>query len=813
MSTNAGTISGKLTLDANQFKAELQAGAAAARQSGEQIARDLGTAGQKVRDQYGRFVKQGMDDAAGSTRGMAREIASLVSEAQRGQGVMAGFVGGITASLSNAAISSLRSAAGEVASFVASSVKLAAQNEQTAISFEVLTGSAEAGRALMAEIREFAEATPYGSAEIANAAKQLLAFGVGARDAVPTMRRLGDVSAALNIPLGEMAYLYGTTRVQGRLFTQDLNQFTSRGIPLIGELAKQFGVAESEVKSLVESGAVGFPEVEKAIAAMTSEGGRFFGMMDRQSQSAMGLWSTLQDTIDSVKRSLGEGLIQDDGGKQIIKDLIAEAEKLKPLFADAGKALAVALKEAMPAMRELLSTATAILKLASGQVEKEQLANATPQALGGYIRESSPHLTEADNVANAEAVIKAAQAAQAGIQGVISAGAGQGMDKGAYDKLNASRGNLNAMGELQIELDNLNRLKANGEAFDPERMRQLNEKVASLSEAVASAQGLLNNTVANPAWVTNSFSDFSQESWDKMRDAAKEGAAGTSRGLDGIRERVAAGRVKAQDQRTKSAAMNEDHDAEHMAGNAPPPTAKKIKADEKAENVEPKAESDLAGAGLTGIRADERDRRSAGLSRRRPLEGPSVLDRFGNEDGRSPLSPDEESQRDRMRTLDDRDAADRQGRRVATGADGTAKVPGRAERRPNRRRGRRREGRRVMPSLDLVSYQQAVDVTEATTTYQVHQYAGADPLMTRQKKTLKIVSQSGRGVAWQKRLVPPAPLFPNNLIEQPKVEHSRIDICHWQTTWHYLMAVAAGEAVPIESACSPPTNPTFEVAT
>jgi len=52
--------------------------------------------------------------------------------------------------------------------------------------------------------------------------------------------------------------------VQGRLFGEDINQLTGRGIPVIQELAKQFGVSESEVKKLVEQGKVGFPAATRS---------------------------------------------------------------------------------------------------------------------------------------------------------------------------------------------------------------------------------------------------------------------------------------------------------------------------------------------------------------------------------------------------------------------------------------------------------------------------------------------------------------------------------------------------------------------
>jgi hypothetical protein len=579
MAANAGELKAKLGLDKSQFDAALQAAPGQARSAGAAIATSLGQAAQAGQT-MGR-------DVSGGAREAARGLGELAAEGQRANSILTGVISGITSSLTNTATNMVSGAVSGIKNFVAESVLLAAQNEQTAISFEVLTGSAETAKTLMEEIRVFAEATPYGSAEIANAGKQLLAFGVGAKDVVPTLRRLGDVSSALNIPLGEMAYLFGTTRVQGRLFTQDLNQFTSRGIPLIAELAKQFGVAESEVKNLVESGAVGFADVEKAIASLTSEGGRFFGMMDRQSQSALGLWSTLEDTIDGLKRSLGEGLIKDDGGKQLLKDLIEEAEKLKPIFADAGRALAGALEAALPAIRELLKTATAILDLASGQVEKKKLANATPAEIADKVAATGTDGTTQDAIKTADAVARAAGSAREGIEGVIAAGVGQGMDGDLIKRLSELRAKLVKADFVKQELANFESLQRNGQEVDRARVAELAKQAAELSKAVTQAQGELKTIDSDPASATNSFSDFSQEAWDKMRASAASGAQGAGRALDEVRDILFESRAKKTSRTTKSAAMAEDHDAEHVAGNAAP-----VKADAKAQKEADRAAKD-----------------------------------------------------------------------------------------------------------------------------------------------------------------------------------------------------------------------------
>lgn len=193
--------------------------------------------------------------------------------------------------------------------FAGAAIKAAADQEQLQVAFTTMLGSAEAAKTMMAELSQFAATTPFESPEIQNASKMLLAYGVSAKDIIPTMTNLGDIAAGLNIPLGDMAMLFGTTRASGRLMTADLNQFTTRGIPMIAALAKTMGIAESEVKAMVEAGKVGFPEVQAALASMTAEGGQFAGLMEAQSQTLSGLFSTFSDTIGLTLAEVGRVII------------------------------------------------------------------------------------------------------------------------------------------------------------------------------------------------------------------------------------------------------------------------------------------------------------------------------------------------------------------------------------------------------------------------------------------------------------------------------------------------------------------------
>lgn len=150
---------------------------------------------------------------------------------------------------------------------------------------------------LIADIVQFAAKTPFNLDDVATGAKQLLAYGSSADNVVNELSMLGDVASGLQIPIGQLIYLYGTLRTQGRAMTVDIRQFAGRGIPIYEELAKVLGVSKDQVGELVKEGKVGFKEVEQAFKNMTSEGGKFANLME----SSAGTWpqrlSNIEDTL------------------------------------------------------------------------------------------------------------------------------------------------------------------------------------------------------------------------------------------------------------------------------------------------------------------------------------------------------------------------------------------------------------------------------------------------------------------------------------------------------------------------------------
>lgn len=247
---------------------------------------------------------------------------------------------------STAMLGAVTAATAGIAAIGVKSVVAAGQLEQTEVAFATMLGSAEKAKTLLAELKDFAATTPFELTELQGATKSLLAFGVEAEDIQTTLRRLGDVSAGIGAPIGEIAQLYGKAKTQGRLFAEDINQLTGRGIPIIKELAAQFGVSEQEVKGLVEGGKIGFAQLELAFKNMTATGSQFGGMMAAQSQTLLGQWSNLKDAIGQTSVIIGQELIKAFDIKEKLAGVIEALGKLTAMLQSEG--LVGALKKIFP---------------------------------------------------------------------------------------------------------------------------------------------------------------------------------------------------------------------------------------------------------------------------------------------------------------------------------------------------------------------------------------------------------------------------------------------------------------------------------
>lgn len=182
--------------------------------------------------------------------------------------------------------------------------KIASDMEQAEIAFGTMLGSADAAKATLADLTQFAAKTPFELPGITEAARGLIMFGERGPAMMDTMRILGNSAAGTSSDFAELALIYNQIRGVGKLLTQDFRQLSTRGVISLADIAKHFKVTNDEAQKLISTGKVGFEDVRTILERMSEDGGRFANMMEKQSESLGGLYSTLKDNFGMAMAGL-----------------------------------------------------------------------------------------------------------------------------------------------------------------------------------------------------------------------------------------------------------------------------------------------------------------------------------------------------------------------------------------------------------------------------------------------------------------------------------------------------------------------------
>jgi hypothetical protein len=183
-----------------------------------------------------------------------------------------------------------------------------AELESQTKSLEVLTGSVQKATAIIKELQQLGAVTPFTSTELIDAAKRLNAFGVAGDKVVETTRRLADVAGATGAELQGLVTAYGQVQAKGRLQGEELLQFQERGIALQGELRKMYGLTGDEFQKALSKGRISAEAVEVALQRITNTGGKYANGAIAQSETLQGKFSTLQDGVEQLARTIGTAL-------------------------------------------------------------------------------------------------------------------------------------------------------------------------------------------------------------------------------------------------------------------------------------------------------------------------------------------------------------------------------------------------------------------------------------------------------------------------------------------------------------------------
>ena len=186
------------------------------------------------------------------------------------------------------------------------SVKAGASFQSTKTAFTNMLGSAEKAQDFLGKMQDFAAKTPFEFSQVSQAAQKFIAFGFSAEQVIPTLTAVGDAAAGVGLGaegINRITLALGQMAAKSKVQAGEMMQLTETGIPAWKMLADQIGVSVPEAMSMVSKGAI---DVATGITALVSGMEQSFGgMMDQQSETISGTWSTLMDGLEQSAAQVG----------------------------------------------------------------------------------------------------------------------------------------------------------------------------------------------------------------------------------------------------------------------------------------------------------------------------------------------------------------------------------------------------------------------------------------------------------------------------------------------------------------------------
>lgn len=214
----------------------------------------------------------------------------------------------------------------------------------------LMQGNQQEAQKLLNTLKEMAATTPYEITDLVKATQKMMAFGISANDSLQYLQMLGDIAMGDANKMDSLTLAFSQIGASGRATMEDINQMIDQGFNPLTIIAQKTGENMGDLRDRVSDGAVSFQEIADAMKTATSEGGIYFGSMDKASQTTAGKISTLKDDFNSALGSMTESLLPfatkgvermsklaqwfanlDDDGKKLVLTLAGIAASIGPV--------------------------------------------------------------------------------------------------------------------------------------------------------------------------------------------------------------------------------------------------------------------------------------------------------------------------------------------------------------------------------------------------------------------------------------------------------------------------------------------------
>ena len=191
-------------------------------------------------------------------------------------------------------------------------VAIRSQFQEADVAIQTMLGNKEKADALLMQVREYAKISPLEFGDITAATKMMIGFNIEAEKVPRFIQAIGDISMGNKQNFNSLTLAFSQMSATGKLMGQDLLQMINAGFNPLTEMAKQTGKSVAELKEEMSKGALSAEMIQDAFIKATSEGGKFYQMSEKGSQTIKGQLSMMQDAIDAAFNEIGqktEGMI------------------------------------------------------------------------------------------------------------------------------------------------------------------------------------------------------------------------------------------------------------------------------------------------------------------------------------------------------------------------------------------------------------------------------------------------------------------------------------------------------------------------
>lgn len=178
-------------------------------------------------------------------------------------------------------------------------VKSAIGLQTATANLKTLTGSAQTAASMVKQLNTYGNTTTFDTQGLTEAAQQMLTYGIAAKDVMPDIKMLGDISMGNQEKLSGLAYVFAQVQGNGHLMGQDLLQMINQGFNPLNEISKRTGKSMGTLREEMSKGEISFKMVQQAMVDATKKGGQFYHGAVNGSKTVEGAWGNLTGTLSS----------------------------------------------------------------------------------------------------------------------------------------------------------------------------------------------------------------------------------------------------------------------------------------------------------------------------------------------------------------------------------------------------------------------------------------------------------------------------------------------------------------------------------